>query len=339
MQFYHGDTVLSASKQQIDINTEHRDVFTNVVGVVTVGGNCTIEYWSSTGSLGTLKFLDTTPLTIQGLSVAYFKVTGSGTLTLDASGPEYVDPRSLTPNTTSISGTVTANATDNITKIAGVAVPATAGGMPIEVSGAIVDPRAIRALTASDTPAVTLTAQSAGLALDASLANLTQKTQLPAALDGSGNLKIRALTSSDTPAVTVTGSPTVVLGAGTNIAMKTPVPMGVLIEQELLTQTALPENTARATKVAGSTTLALGQRVFFSLACMPIVNVAAATEVFAYVSLVGATSGAPYATAYAGESVSSSFEVTTAEKLNIVWANSSAATGANAAAWWAAMSP
>jgi hypothetical protein len=173
------------------------------------------------------------------------------------------------------------------------------------------------------------TSISGTVTTDIGAANAYSKAaQLPSALDGSGNFKTRALVGTDNPDISVNQ---------TN-PLKT-APAATAVTGGIVAPTAVGEMTVESILGTGTSSLALGQTVYFSIACSAVVEVAAATESIQYIAIKGATTGLYYALAYAGEAVSGSFPVYNAEKLNIVALNSSTATGCNVTGYWQAMSP
>jgi hypothetical protein len=90
--------------------------------------------------------------------------------------------------------------------------------------------------------------------------------------------------------------------------------------------------------LAGTVTLGLGQRVFYSLSMGPAPPLSAATPVV-YVGIFGATSGFEYVGCLAGNSVTGFFDVSQAEKLNVFYNNSDAVNDYQLLASWTAMSP
>lgn len=106
-----------------------------------------------------------------------------------------------------------------------------------------------------------------------------------------------------------------------------------LVEKEAFAGT-LAAPTAETNENVGTTTIPVGARVAYNLAYSgsPV-----ATANGDYVGLRGATSNTLYAIAMSGQAVAGTFDMPTAEKLNIVAANADAATTHLAAAYWQAM--
>ena len=107
------------------------------------------------------------------------------------------------------------------------------------------------------------------------------------------------------------------------------------IEDDDLPPTSLAAASAEAIIKTGTTTLALGQRVIYSLSGEP--GTVTGAGIFVYIAIKGATSGKYYAVCQVGSTVSGYFEVPQAEKLNVVWRNSDATNAHVMSAHWTAM--
>jgi hypothetical protein len=114
-------------------------------------------------------------------------------------------------------------------------------------------------------------------------------------------------------------------------------PLATLVEDDDFPPTSLVAGAAEAIKTTGTVTLAVGQRVFYNLSGEP--GTVTGAGLFVYVAIKGATSNKYYAVCQAGSSVSGTFDVPTAEKLNIVARNSDATNAHVFSGHWTAMSP
>ena len=137
------NVALSSTPVKIEACPADESVLANLSALTASGSSCTVAYYGPGGLIGQQVLGAGAPLLIVGVELTYITLTGSGTITVDVSGPEVIDPRYLSvqgPANVTIAGDTVGLAKDGSvqttnTEVANIWSNFTSGRVPMYTTG------------------------------------------------------------------------------------------------------------------------------------------------------------------------------------------------------------